>query len=720
MDRLKVLVVDDESRMRKLVRDFLVKSNFDVLQAGDGEEALDIFYKEKDIALIILDVMMPKMDGWQVCREIRVNSKVPIIMLTARGDERDELQGFQLGVDEYISKPFSPKILVARVEAILRRTNQLGQEEALTCGGITVDKAAHRVIIDGKDVDLSYKEFELLTYFMENKGIALSREKILNNVWNYDYFGDARTIDTHVKKLRSKLGEEGNLIKTIWAWGTRWMKQRNKQQKRKVHSIRGQFAWIFIGLMIGTILLCLMINYLFLGKVYMQSKLDVIHDAYGTIKQAAESDSYDTEEFARELDDVCRSYNMTVCVMDVNSNMKYVSINGGERLENRLIGYVFGLSIPFNDQRVIENGDDYVIQRTGQEDKEYLEIYGRLNTGISFIMQTPLSSIQESAKIANRFYALAGCLGAMAGGIIIWFVSRSVTKPILELNNISERMVQLDFEAKYQGKAHNEIDLLGENINKLSDSLEKTISELKTANNELQRDVEKKEAIDEMRKEFLANVSHELKTPIALIQGYAEGLQEEINDDPESRQFYCDVIVDEAAKMNNMVKKLLTLNQLEFGNDVVAMERFDLTALVKNYIQSAAILTKQHEITVRMEEYPPIYAWADEFKIEEVFMNFFSNAVNHCEDDKIIEVKMEQKDGKVRVSVFNTGKPIPEDSIHHIWEKFYKVDKARTREYGGSGVGLSIVKAIMESMNQQFGVNNYNNGVEFWFELETK
>ena len=219
MDRLKILVVDDESRMRKLVRDFLVKSNFDVLEAGDGEEALDIFYKEKDIALIILDVMMPKMDGWQVCREIRVNSKVPIIMLTARGDERDELQGFQLGVDEYISKPFSPKILVARVEAILRRTNQLGSDEALTCGGITVDKAAHRVIIDGKDVDLSYKEFELLTYFMENKGIALSREKILNNVWNYDYFGDPRTIDTHVKKLRSKLKDRGEYIKTIWGMG---------------------------------------------------------------------------------------------------------------------------------------------------------------------------------------------------------------------------------------------------------------------------------------------------------------------------------------------------------------------------------------------------------------------------------------------------------------------------------------------------------------------
>lgn len=219
MDRLKVLVVDDESRMRKLVRDFLVKSNFDVLEAGDGEQAVDIFFREKDIALIVLDVMMPKMDGWQVCREIRAYSKVPIIMLTARADEQDELLGFQLGVDEYISKPFSPKILVARIEAILRRTNPKGQETLLTCGGIEVDKEAHQVKINGQDVELSYKEFELLTYFMENKGIALSREKILNNVWDYDYYGDARTIDTHVKKLRSKLGEQGNMIKTIWGMG---------------------------------------------------------------------------------------------------------------------------------------------------------------------------------------------------------------------------------------------------------------------------------------------------------------------------------------------------------------------------------------------------------------------------------------------------------------------------------------------------------------------
>lgn len=223
MDKLKILVVDDESRMRKLVKDFLVKNNYEVLEAEDGAQAVDIFFEQNDIALIILDVMMPKMDGWQVCREIRAYSKVPIIMLTAKADEKDELQGFELGVDEYISKPFSPKILVARVEAILRRTSQVSADELLEAGGIRIDKAAHSVTVDGQPIELSYKEFELLTYFVENKGIALSREKILNSVWNYDYFGDARTIDTHVKKLRSKMGDKGELIKTIWGMGYKFI-----------------------------------------------------------------------------------------------------------------------------------------------------------------------------------------------------------------------------------------------------------------------------------------------------------------------------------------------------------------------------------------------------------------------------------------------------------------------------------------------------------------
>ena len=219
MDKIKILVVDDESRMRKLVKDFLEREGFEVLEAGDGMEAMEIFYEEKEIALIILDVMMPKMDGWQVCREVRQSSKVPIIMLTARSEERDELQGFDLGIDEYISKPFSPKILVARVEAVLRRTHGIDASSVMDAGGIEIDKSAHMVKIDGKEIDLSFKEFELLTYFVENQGIALSREKILNNVWNYDYFGDARTIDTHVKKLRNKLGDKGNYIKTIWGMG---------------------------------------------------------------------------------------------------------------------------------------------------------------------------------------------------------------------------------------------------------------------------------------------------------------------------------------------------------------------------------------------------------------------------------------------------------------------------------------------------------------------
>ena len=285
-------------------------------------------------------------------------------------------------------------------------------------------------------------------------------------------------------------------------------------------------------------------------------------------------------------------------------------------------------------------------------------------------------------------------------------------------------MTKLDFETKYNSRGVDEIDLLGEHMNVLSEALKKTISELKTANNELQRDIEKKDQIEEMRKEFLSNVSHELKTPIALIQGYAEGLREGINDDAESREFYCEVIIDEANKMNVMVKKLLDLNELEFGNDVAVMERFDIVALVENFLASAEILTEQNGVTLKHEAHTPVYVWADEFKTEEVVRNFFSNAVNHVAGDKIIEIKysfVKKNDTVVvRVSVFNTGEPIPEEALPHIWEKFYKVDKARTREYGGSGVGLSIVKAIMESMNQQYGVINYTNGVEFWFELETK
>lgn len=482
------------------------------------------------------------------------------------------------------------------------------------------------------------------------------------------------------------------------------------------HSIKRQFALIFIGLMAGAILLCWFINIIFLEEFYIRSKTKVILNAYQTISQAANSETYSTWEFQKKLNNICSVYNITVYVMDSNSKTQYASVNGGRELEIRLAGYLFGLITDNGD--IVKEGEDYVVQRVQENGSEYVEMYGRLSTGISFIMRTPLESIRESVRVANQFLAYVGLAATLTGGIIIWYISGRMTQPVLELSRISEKMVHLDFEAKYGGSARNEIGLLGKNINMLSESLEKAISELKTANNELQKDIEKKEQIDEMRKEFLSNVSHELKTPIALIQGYAEGLSEGINEDPESRKFYCEVIMDEAAKMNQMVKKLMTLNQLEFGNEVVAMERFDVVSLTENYIQSAGILTRQNGIQVCVKEQEPLYVWGDEFKTEEVIMNYFSNAVNHCGGEKKIVISFEERENKIRIGVFNTGMPIPEEAVPHLWEKFYKVDKARTREYGGSGVGLSIVKAIMESMNQNYGVENYSNGVLFWFEME--
>ena len=262
--------------------------------------------------------------------------------------------------------------------------------------------------------------------------------------------------------------------------------------------------------------------------------------------------------------------------------------------------------------------------------------------------------------------------------------------------------------------------MLGSNFNRMSEQLEKTVSELKRANNQLQKDIEQKEKIEDMRNEFLGNVSHELKTPIALIQGYAEGLKEGVNDDPESREFYCDVIMDEAGKMNRMVRNLLTLNQLEFGSDEVQFERFDIVSLVRGVIASCEILIQQADATVDFIADEKLFVWADEFKTEQVMRNYLTNAIHHVENERRIEVRIVSVDGKARVTVFNSGKPIPEEDLPKLWDKFYKVDKAHTREYGGNGIGLSIVKAIMESFHQKYGVRNFDNGVAFWFELDAK
>lgn len=486
------------------------------------------------------------------------------------------------------------------------------------------------------------------------------------------------------------------------------------------YSIKRQFAAIFGLLMVGTILLCWFINNTFLEKYYMSDKQKALLRIYQILNRASNEDKIGTDEFDIEFQKICGRYNVSFILLDAESKTLKTSTPDYSTLSRRLLNNLFGQNYEDGD-RLLQEGEKYEIQIATDDriNTDFLEMWGVLDNGNVFLLRCPLESIRESVKLANRFLAYVGFCAAIVSAVIVLIISGKITRPIKELTEISERMIHLDFEAKYTGKSKTEIAHLGQNINELSCTLEQTISELKSANNELQRDIEKKNRTDEMRKEFLSNVSHELKTPIALIQGYAEGLKEGISDDEESRNFYCEVIMDEASKMNNMVKKLLTLNQLEFGNDNVTMERFDIVALIKNYLQSVEILCRQKEVKVIMGEYQPIYVWADEFMVEEVFGNYFSNAMNHVAEERVIDVKLLVTEKTVRVSVFNTGEPIPEESISHIWEKFYKVDKARTREYGGSGVGLSIVKAIMDSLNREYGVENYDNGVEFWFELET-
>ena len=456
-------------------------------------------------------------------------------------------------------------------------------------------------------------------------------------------------------------------------------------------------------------------NSFLLERYYVAKKTDAIQEVYEKLNQ------YDslTSDKAQSLKSICIEKNISWVILDTNHSeiLDYDSRNAN-RLYASLFGYITGVA-PAKSS-TLEETDNYTLEVNRDMDMDYLDMWGILDNNNVFLIRLPMAGISDSIQISNMFYLYTGMIVVAVSILAIWFLSQRLTKPLEELTDISIRMSNLDFNAKYESGGEDEIGVLGQNFNKMSKELEQTISELKTANNELQKDIEKKERIDDMRKEFLSNVSHELKTPIALIQGYAEGLKECINDEAESRDFYCEVIIDEAAKMNNMVKKLLTLNQLEFGNDQISMECFDLTELVRGVVNSAQLLADQKDAQILFVQDTSVYVWGDEFKIEEVVTNYVSNAINHIDGERKIEIKMQRREGHIRLSVFNTGKPIPEEDIDKIWIKFYKVDKARTREYGGSGIGLSIVKAIMESMNQKFGVKNYENGVEFWFELECR
>ncbi|MFR5337210.1 MAG: sensor histidine kinase, partial [Blautia producta] len=475
----------------------------------------------------------------------------------------------------------------------------------------------------------------------------------------------------------------------------------------------------YIGIMCLSLAVMLLVNSLFLEKFYLRKKTESLKKVYNTMNDTSDTRYYSSLADDEKFKQYCDENNLSMIVVeDVTSRILFAYAKNSERLYSEI---QFGVLDDFvrGKREILEATDNYIVEKKTDDVKamDSVNMVGVLDNGNGFLITTPAQSLKDSALISNVFYLYIGLFTIFISSVVIWFISRHITRPLQQLSELSKEMANLNFDAKYTSTSEDEIGVLGNNLNRMSGELEKTISELRTANNELQKDIEKKEQIDEMRKEFLSNVSHELKTPIALIQGYAEGLQECINDDQESREFYCDVIIDEAAKMNNMVKKLLSLNQLEFGNDTVNMERFDLTELVKGVVQSAQLLASQKEAEIRFLQEEPISVWGDEFKIEEVVTNYVSNALNHVDFEKKIEIKAVKRGDVVRLSVFNTGARIPEEDLDKIWIKFYKVDKARTREYGGSGIGLSIVKAIMDSMNQKCGVINYENGVEFWFEL---
>ncbi len=518
-------------------------------------------------------------------------------------------------------------------------------------------------------------------------------------------------------------------------------------KKKKPKSIAMQMAGLFIGLLMLVMFAMVVMNNIYLTRFYELRLRRTLKKAYRQVDDHVTKDEgVDTEYFEDEFRSVERTVNIALVISDEEfDSVIEVRREEDDIMAARLNAYSMGLDQ--NEVTIIEKTDDYVIQKKSDSSyrMDFLEMWGTLpSSGYHFMMRVPMDSIRQNAKISNEFILYSILITGLVGILLIGWLSRRITRPIRELTELSERMANLDFDAKYTSGGKNEIGQLGENFNVMSATLEKTISELKTANNELQKSLDERTRLDDMRREFLSNVSHELKTPLALIQGYAEGLQDSVADDPESRDYYCEVIVDEADKMNTLVRKLLTLNQLEFG-DEVEMVRFDLGELIRGKVIASKILADQKCASLTYEGPDTIEAWGDEFKVEEVLTNYLSNAINHVDDSDsghcgshapsvpsgegeldaarsarriLVRAGISDDRDKVRVSVFNTGSHIPEEDLDHVWDKFFKVDKARTREYGGSGVGLSIVRAIMESFHQEFGVRNVEDGVEFWFELD--
>ena len=542
----------------------------------------------------------------------------------------------------------------------------------------------------------------------------------------------------------------------------------------KIHSIKFKITLLLVVTVVCLVAMLIGFNSIFSEKVYMNRKQKSMINSYENVNEIMQkyTDSQiDKDTMCADMENISTAKGISVLVVDSSWCTIYVSTQGDDSMMERLRMSIFNGDIFKNNgspdkapepkeqeddsdtpadkddknnhrkrlediidmsgtslvenRTIISSNDNYTLQKVYDErlGDYYLEIWGTLDNGYSIILRTPIQGIKDNVNISTTLIKYVGGAILAVGIIAAFVVSTYITRPIKQLSNIAEKMSEMDFNARYEGSDKGEIGLLGKSMNNMSEKLEQNIAELKKANLELKKDIDKKEKLEIMRTDFLSNVSHELKTPIALIQGYAEGLKEGITDDPESMEFYCDVIMDEANKMNTMVKRLLTLNQIEFGNAEPEMERFDINELIAYVADANAIRAGQKNMSIVFDNRNEHnFVWADEYKTEEVLTNYISNALNHCDGKRAIEVRTEKSEngGTITVTVYNSGKNIADEDLERIWEKFYKTDKARTREYGGNGIGLSIVKAIMDSMGQEYGVRNVSDGVEFWFNLDCK
>lgn len=514
------------------------------------------------------------------------------------------------------------------------------------------------------------------------------------------------------------------IFRLFGEWGINLKSKENRKANRTVpltHSISYKMTILIVAVMLLSVIFAGVFGSLFLEKYYTKQKQSAVKKVYETFDDVVKTDAAINESTDLiKLNSILEKTGASAIVID-NSGTVLYTYGSEVPLRQRWRDLVFG----FGDNKmfkstVVEKNDNYSLLYTvdSNNNNYHYELVSSLSNDSDLVVRLSVENFKESLSITNHFYAGLAIALIIVITILMIILTRKYTIPMLQLAAISKKMSELDFDVKYEGHHNDELGILGDSMNEMSEKLESTITELKTANLELEKDIKQKEEVDELRKEFISNVSHELKTPIALIQGYAEGLSDGINDNPEDTKYYSDVIVDESNKLNKMVQKLMTLNQIEFGSVNLNIERFDIVEVINTLISRRQILSEKDNIKIEVVAPDKQFVWGDEFYIEEVITNYLNNAVNHVDDKHIIKVQVTENNGIVRVSVFNSGKPIPEDELEKIWVKFYKVDKARTREYGGSGIGLSIVKAIMDNHDKECGVINHTDGVEFWFELD--